>query len=54
MIENTVMKVLSSKVSKLLEHVTDRLNTFPYKARTLSKWLKAILKHHSTLLITTP
>lgn len=54
LIDITVSKLLPGKVSKLFEEVTKRVSSHPFKASIFSKWLKYILKYHSTILITTP
>lgn len=46
--------MISTKVLILLDKLYERLNTVPYKGRNLGRWLKAILKYHSTILITSP
>ncbi|KAL4464741.1 hypothetical protein ABPG74_011302 [Tetrahymena malaccensis] len=54
LIDQTVRGMISTKVIILLEKLYERLNTLPYKGRNLGRWLKAILKYHSTILITSP
>jgi len=54
MIDQTVRNMSSIKVLTLLDKLHERLNSLPYKAANLGKWLKASLKYHSTILITSP
>jgi WD40 repeat protein len=53
-IENTVKKILQSKLMTLLEKIIARLNTYYKKNSNLLVWLKAILKHHASYLIKIP
>jgi len=53
-IENTVKKILQSKLLLLLEKIIARLNSYYKKSSNLLVWLKYILKYHSGYLIKVP
>lgn len=54
MIDSTIRGLASTRVLILLDKLYDRLNSTPFKGRTLGRWLRAILKYHSTILIASP
>lgn len=54
LIDSTVSKILSSKIVILLEQITARLNSYTFKSKSLMKWIKSLLKYHSSVLISTP
>jgi len=53
-IENTVKKILQSKLLILLDKIIARLNSYYKKSSNLLIWLKYILKYHIGYLIKVP